>query len=370
MTDTDAPTDTSPDLSRRKLLGAMGTIGGAAALGGAGTMAFFSDEEEFANNQLVAGELDLQLAWQEQYYGAAAAALFGSGAGASAADFLTLNETTLESYPDPTNTGGISTSFQGLTGDDPCTTQQSLYADASGDLDPASGFRSDNADTVVDGQVQPLLSIQDTKPGDFGLLQFKLILCDNPGYVWTTGEIQTIDENGQTEPERKDPQSSGAGALDIGDEIRVRLFQDLTGDGSALSSFFGSLGTVSGAAFREEVFQFFQLGSAPTLNDFANQLSSGAGFPLDSDPTSGSGAAGTQSGNGSVFLYDIPSGGGQALAERDCFDSSAGAATVGLVWALAVDHANEIQGDSVTLDVGYYAEQCRHNDGSGMSNTA
>jgi predicted ribosomally synthesized peptide with SipW-like signal peptide len=54
-------------LSRRKLIGAVGTIGSAAALGGASTMAFFSDEEGFANNQLVAGELDLHVGWEEHY---------------------------------------------------------------------------------------------------------------------------------------------------------------------------------------------------------------------------------------------------------------------------------------------------------------
>ena len=35
-------------------------------------------------------------------------------------------------------------------------------------------------------------------------------------------------------------------------------------------------------------------------------------------------------------------------------------------WWLPVDHANEIQSDSVTFSLGLYTEQCRHNDGSGM----
>ena len=36
-------------------------------------------------------------------------------------------------------------------------------------------------------------------------------------------------------------------------------------------------------------------------------------------------------------------------------------------WWLPVDHANEIQTDSATFSLGLYTEQCRHNDGSGMS---
>jgi hypothetical protein len=36
-------------------------------------------------------------------------------------------------------------------------------------------------------------------------------------------------------------------------------------------------------------------------------------------------------------------------------------------WWVPVDHGNEIQSDSATFDLGLYAEQCRHNDGSGMN---
>jgi hypothetical protein len=35
-------------------------------------------------------------------------------------------------------------------------------------------------------------------------------------------------------------------------------------------------------------------------------------------------------------------------------------------WWVPVDHGNEIQSDSVEFDLGFYTEQCRHNDGSGM----
>ncbi|MFC7046681.1 TasA family protein [Halobacteriaceae archaeon GCM10025711] len=57
------------NLTRRKVLASMGAIGAGAALGGAGTMAFFSDDETFTNNQLVAGSLDLKVDWQQTYNG-------------------------------------------------------------------------------------------------------------------------------------------------------------------------------------------------------------------------------------------------------------------------------------------------------------
>jgi hypothetical protein len=37
-------------------------------------------------------------------------------------------------------------------------------------------------------------------------------------------------------------------------------------------------------------------------------------------------------------------------------------------WWVPVDHGNEIQTDQVEFDLGFYTEQCRHNDGSGMNN--
>ena len=60
--------DTSKiDLTRRKALAAMGTIGVASAGAGFGTSAFFSDRETFENNQLTAGTLDMKLAWETHY---------------------------------------------------------------------------------------------------------------------------------------------------------------------------------------------------------------------------------------------------------------------------------------------------------------
>jgi hypothetical protein len=33
-----------------------------------------------------------------------------------------------------------------------------------------------------------------------------------------------------------------------------------------------------------------------------------------------------------------------------------------------LNHGNEIQSDSAEFDIGFYTEQCRHNDGEGMAN--
>src|SRR6056297_1252395 len=62
-------TDDGFDLSRRNVLGALGTIGAAGALGGAGTVAYFNDKEKSSDNTFTAGELDLKIDWEEHYNG-------------------------------------------------------------------------------------------------------------------------------------------------------------------------------------------------------------------------------------------------------------------------------------------------------------
>ena len=38
---------------------------------------------------------------------------------------------------------------------------------------------------------------------------------------------------------------------------------------------------------------------------------------------------------------------------------------VALSWELPFDVGNEIQGDTLRFDLGFYTEQARHNDGTG-----
>ncbi|MDS0475080.1 SipW-dependent-type signal peptide-containing protein [Natrinema sp. 1APR25-10V2] len=65
------------------------------------------------------------------------------------------------------------------------------------------------------------------------------------------------------------------------------------------------------------------------------------------------------------FCVSLEPDGGNGDGERECFVNST-TYYVGFSWWLPVDHANEIQTDSASFDIGFYTEQCRHNDGSGM----
>ena len=82
-----------------------------------------------------------------------------------------------------------------------------------------------------------------------------------------------------------------------------------------------------------------------SLRDVLDELSDGLGVPLD-------GNIAPEEGGGS--------------GERDCYSAAPDVHYVAFQWWLPIDHGNEVQSDSVTFDLGFYAEQCRHNDGSGM----
>nr|WP_262342910.1 vWA domain-containing protein [Haloplanus rubicundus] len=90
-----------------------------------------------------------------------------------------------------------------------------------------------------------------------------------------------------------------------------------------------------------------------SLGELENALTAngGRGIPLDGD-------RGTQ--------FDELNG-DENDENRECFLAS-GTNCFGLAWWLPENHGNEVQSDSVRFDLGFYTEQCRHNDGSGMNN--
>jgi predicted ribosomally synthesized peptide with SipW-like signal peptide len=124
-------------LSRRTVLGGLGTVGLASAGAGLGTSAYFSDTEAFRNNTLDAGSLDLYV------------------------DYF--------SHVDQGSYGVFSVAGTNDGGDD-------------------------NGDPITS-------ELTDVKPGDSGTLAFCFEIDDNPAYLWTCGELVSNDENGAPEPE-------------------------------------------------------------------------------------------------------------------------------------------------------------------------
>jgi predicted ribosomally synthesized peptide with SipW-like signal peptide len=150
------------DLSRRKALLGLGTIGAAAVGAGMGTSALFSDEESFVNNSITAGTTNLQVTM----------GLVEVRSTASASD-LQINFS-----PDP---------------------------------------------KTADGQVRTGVQVGDMKPGDCIVVRTTVNVQDNPMYVALTGD--DVDESGgaSTEPELDvDPDNSG----DLADNLEITFGYD------------------------------------------------------------------------------------------------------------------------------------------------
>jgi predicted ribosomally synthesized peptide with SipW-like signal peptide len=151
------------ELSRRKALAALGTIGVAGAGAGMGTSALFSDTESFDGNTLTAGELDLVV----DYW----TSVDSSNASAAIED------------------GQV------------------------------------NSDTIQ-GDVSGEYVLKDVKPGDGGFLVFCPKIIDNPAYLWAGSSGLTDFENGLTEPEG-DVESTGGdpggGNGELSENIQVTV---------------------------------------------------------------------------------------------------------------------------------------------------
>ena len=366
------------ELTRRKVLAGLGSVGIASAGAGLGTTAYFSDEESFKNNELVAGQLDMTVAWQEHYsdwspdenddrtddFGGDEfdTDLDGDGVDdfdvvmtegdpdavpdgyvgfpsfdapmvavpeAAMDDFL--DNTAVEAFPDEDD-DGIQEVI--LTRDQIATQYPTL---SSEEIEAA--FHDQFAD-VPDALEAPVIEIEDAKPGDFGEVTFSTHLHNNPGYLWLTGELLDSSENGLTEPERKDADEE-AGVVELLDEVQVVVWYD---DGDNVREPEEQIRSPHDVEDSTNI----TLGpedsliASGTLREILGALNSGVGIPLDADPVT---------------------------AERECYPNST-TYNFGFAWWLPVDHANEIQSDSVTFDLGFYTEQCRHNDGSGLEELA
>jgi predicted ribosomally synthesized peptide with SipW-like signal peptide len=352
------------NLSRRKALAALGTIGAASAGAGLGTSAYFSDQETFENNRLVAGELDLKVGWQEHYsnwmdddygpYPGQETTYAEMPEGGQTPDIL------LPAGPDQSDAKPIELVFVDPSGDDGGSDSRPNENDGGRQFlrntkrSDVNGGIYDGPDTLCDSDAdvgdQALIEIGDLKPGDWGFAYFRLQLCDNPGFVWLTGGLESASENGVTEPEADDPDEdqiegdgdpaqktgeSGDKTVELLEEVQVAYGVGTTNDIAA------SQPSNPNPAFDTSTGQFT---TQTTLREFLTALSSDQGLPLEGD-------------------IDAEDGGGTG---RHCFSGTTNH-YLSVFWWLPIDHGNQVQSDSATFDLGFYTEQCRHNDGGAMN---
>lgn len=175
------------DLSRRKILAGLGTIGVAGAGAGAGTTALFSDEETFQDNSITAGTMDLSVELE----------------------LLDINP--------QTQANGLNTSASDLNDAGDTVT---VNGDESTDIE---GGQTADFDLVFD----------DVKPGDWWVLQWTVSIDGNPGYVGYRANDVSQGEGDTPEPETTET-TSDPGEGDLGTELRVRAgdsYDDSAGAG-------------------------------------------------------------------------------------------------------------------------------------------
>jgi predicted ribosomally synthesized peptide with SipW-like signal peptide len=326
-------------LTRRKALAALGTIGVASAGAGLGTSAYFSDQETFENNRLVAGTLDMKVAATEYYsdwsldedeYAEMASNEASTDirlpAGTEQTDAQAI---ALDLDDDYSGNGDVYAAFFDTLSTDENGTP---YNRVNGGISAATddGLCGDTPEADADGPMS--IDISDVKPGDFGGAQFAFELCDNPGYVWLTGGLDAASEGGVTEPEGDDSDEE-SGVVELLDEIQVAY----------------GVGPINGGSSAFESTDSDDDGFGPveqyTLREFLAILD-GGGIALDGN-------------------VNAEAGGGTGA--QGCFSGSPGEGStvhqVSVVWWLPIDHGNQVQSDSVTFDLGFYTEQCRHNAG-------
>jgi predicted ribosomally synthesized peptide with SipW-like signal peptide len=254
-------TDDNFQLSRRQALTALGTVGVASVGAGFGTSAYFSDTESFDGNRMVAGELDLLVDWTEHYsdwmgaerdvevsmtepeesgYTPVPTADYPQLWVKDKAAFM--EKTAIEAFPDTDQNGTANDGVQDtIPSDDECNYIRNYLTDGSGNwVSPlasearTNGTVEEQTTNVAVGDVansDPLVNLQDVKPGDFGEVTFSLHLCDNPGYVWMQGALdeELTSENGVNEPESEDPDEK-AGVVELVNELRAAIWYDFGTD--------------------------------------------------------------------------------------------------------------------------------------------
>ncbi|WP_245810627.1 vWA domain-containing protein [Halorubrum halodurans] len=197
--------DKTIGLSRRKMLVGLGAMGVASAGAGLGTTAYFSDEEGFTGNRLEAGTLDLKLDYKSTYLG---------GAGR-------LDDVKAMGYPDAQDLGD----GRYLLDQAPSPADMQEWEDLvqSEEFD----FCSPEADQyLVNGDGIPIFTLDDVKPGDSGEVTISIHICDNPAYLYFSGELTENAENGQTEPEMEDEGEDTDGIGELADAIEVCVWYD------------------------------------------------------------------------------------------------------------------------------------------------
>ncbi|WP_082678871.1 SipW-dependent-type signal peptide-containing protein [Halobacterium sp. CBA1132] len=235
-----------------------------------------------------------------------------AGAAAGLGTSAYLNDT--ESFEDNTITAGT------------------LDMSVTATVEAASSYWSSAVDlsATADGEAVSGVTIDDVKPGDWGIICFDVSIEENPGYLQVSTAELTSSENGYTEPEGSD-ESAEEGELD--DAILATIWDsyDDSGDRSGLSGLDGTTNVDGGSqaeswnSSRDEGGVVDDDTHYTTLREAYDTYSTGVTLGGSEEPTSTNAAE-------LCLLLEIPT-----------------------------EVGNEIQGDSLSFDLVFDAEQSRNN---------
>jgi hypothetical protein len=232
-----------------------------------------------------------------------------------------------------------------------------LALDLETDFLPAS-FLQLNLSGPIDGSGTELVGAQVSQSGDLRTL----FPTDLPSVPVTSFGLGGVPETGTVEVSIDGtPVSVTVSPSESSEEVGVKLMDAIndatvattggvgaTFDGGVLSILGVGPERIAVDGHRPAIFR-------GSLAEAVELLSTGNGIPLDGNPSTAFDEV--------VDCLPYPAPG--VDDGRECYEASE-THYLGFEWSLPLDHANEIQSDSFTFDLGFYAEQCRHNDGGGM----
>ncbi|WP_336000347.1 SipW-dependent-type signal peptide-containing protein [Halorientalis halophila] len=200
--------------------------------------------------------------------------------------------------------------------EDNTITAGTLDMEVTATVEAASEYWSEAVDlsATADGEAVSGISIDDVKPGDWGIICFDISIADNPGYVNVSTADLVSEENGYTEPEPEDDNGEG--------ELEENIVAEIYGE------FDESVSSEEPRDYLSDLDSTTPAGT--TLEEAFSTYEGGVTLGGSEDPTEvGDGEDAVEF----CLLLEIPE-------------------TVG----------NEIQGDSLTFDLLFESEQVRNND--------
>jgi predicted ribosomally synthesized peptide with SipW-like signal peptide len=212
---------TDYNISRRKVLAGLGTIGVASAGAGLGTTAFFSDEESL-DASLEAGRMDILLDYRATYspWEPYLDDVYPRSPDVDTVDLDGDPGTTDDVAEGPIYVTGQAPDVRDGDGDilsgqrwgdltlnlDACEDVQTQLDEAEEgsplfDVSIGDAEYPNFQTSYVDGLPGTMFSLDDVKPKDRGEATMSVHLCDNRAFLWTRPTLDLDDENVAVEPE-------------------------------------------------------------------------------------------------------------------------------------------------------------------------